>query len=215
MHHRKRAVVVSTNMGSEHRLPSRQIDASLSPFSTADPKDDDIQSIVEDLMSIAIINPEHAKTIQPAIDLWTFTSARKAKAAIITWSLMMATRSTNRGEKYCLALASTQATDTSQHLDEELPTGSIGGKDNGEWSLSDKTELEPRVPGVEEAFVLRVLKNRCWALTAAEDERALEGAYWLARILGETYQNVAEFMYVGEKFESGYCIPTIRWLRCV
>ena len=42
MHHRKRAVVVSTNMGSEHRLPSRQIDPSLSPFSTADPKDDDI-----------------------------------------------------------------------------------------------------------------------------------------------------------------------------
>ena len=119
-------------------------------------------------MSIAIINPEHAKTIQPAIDLWTFTSVRKAKAAIITWSLMMATRSTNRGEKYCLALASTQATDTSQHLDEELPTGSIGGKDNGEWPLSDETELEPRVPGVEEAFVLRVLKNQCWALSAAE-----------------------------------------------
>ena len=71
-------------------------------------------------------------------------------------------------EKYCLALASTQATDTSQHLDEELPTGSIGGKDNGEWPLSDETELEPRVPGVEEAFVLRVLKNQCWALSAAE-----------------------------------------------
>jgi len=88
-------------------------------------------------------------------------------------------------------------------------------KDNGEWPLSDETELEPRVPGVEEAFVLRVLKNQCWALTAAEDERALEGAYWLARILGEPYQNVAEFMYVGEKFESGYCIPKIRWLRCV
>jgi hypothetical protein len=48
-----RAVVVSTNMGSEHRSPSRQIDASLSPFSTAVPKDDDIHSIVEDLMSIA------------------------------------------------------------------------------------------------------------------------------------------------------------------
>jgi len=209
MHHRKRAVVVSTDIGSEHRLPSRQIDASLSPFSTADPKDDDIQSIVEDLMSIAIINPEHAKTIQPAIDLWTFTMARKAKAAIITWSLMMATRSTNRGEKYCLALASTQATDTSQHLDEELPTGSIGGKDNGEWSISDKTELEPRVPGVEEAFVLRVLKNRCWALTAAEDERALEGAYWLARILGETYQNLAEFCTLGGSFKVGTVFPRV------
>ena len=98
MLHRKRAVAVSSNMGSEHRLLSRQIDASLSPFLTAVPKDDDIQSIVEDLMSIAIINPEHAKTIQPANDLWTFTMARKAKAAIITWSLMMATRSTNRGE---------------------------------------------------------------------------------------------------------------------
>jgi len=99
MHHRKRAVVVSTNMGSEHRSPSRQIDASLAPFSTAVPKDDHIQSIVEDLMSIARINPEHAKTIQPAIDWWTFTMARNAKAAVITWSLTMATRSTIRGEK--------------------------------------------------------------------------------------------------------------------
>jgi hypothetical protein len=99
--------------------------------------------------------------------------------------------------------------------DEELPTGSIGGEGNGEWSLSDKAEPKPRVPGVEEAFALSVLKSQCWAVTAAEDVRALEGAFWLARLLEEPYQNAAEFMYVGEKFESEYCIPKTHWLRCV
>jgi len=83
------------------------------------------------------------------------------------------------------------------------------GKDNGEWSLSDKTELEPRVPGVEEAFVLRVLKNRCWALTAAENERALEGAYWLARILAETYQNVAEFCSLERSLKVSTVFPRL------
>ena len=65
------------------------------------------------------------------------------------------------------------------------------------------------------AFVLSVHKNQCWAVTAAEDERALEGTYWLARVLEEPYQNTAEFMYAGEKFESGYYIAKIHWLRCV
>jgi hypothetical protein len=69
------------------------------------------------------------------------------------------------------------------------------------------------MPDAEEAFLLSVLKNQCWAVTAAEDEMALEGApllNLLARILEEMYQNTAEYMLVGERFESGYCNLKIR-----
>lgn len=65
------------------------------------------------------------------------------------------------------------------------------------------------------AFVLNVHKHQFWAVTAAEDERAAEGEYWLARILDEPYQNSAEFMYAGERFETGYYVARIHWLRCV
>jgi hypothetical protein len=65
------------------------------------------------------------------------------------------------------------------------------------------------------AFVLKIHKNQTWAVTAAEGERAAEANYWLARILEEPYRNPVEFMYAGEKYETGYCIAKIRWLRCV
>jgi len=39
------------------------------------------------------------------------------------------------------------------------------------------------------AFFTGVKKNTIWAVNAAEDERATEGRYWLARILEEPYQN--------------------------
>ena len=65
------------------------------------------------------------------------------------------------------------------------------------------------------AFVTGVKKNTTWAVTAAEDERATEGRYWLARILEAPYQNPEEFLYCGERFEKGYYIAKIHWLRCV
>ena len=65
------------------------------------------------------------------------------------------------------------------------------------------------------AFVTGVKKNETWAVIAAEDERATEGRYWLARILEDPYQNPEAFLHCGERFEKGYYIAKIHWLRCV
>ena len=64
-------------------------------------------------------------------------------------------------------------------------------------------------------FVTGVEKNSTWAVAAAEDERAAEGRYWLARIVEAPYQNPQEFMHCGEKFEKDFYIAKIHWLRCV
>jgi len=43
------------------------------------------------------------------------------------------------------------------------------------------------MPDGEETLASSVQKNGRWAVTAAEDERALEGTYWLVRILEEPH----------------------------
>ena len=65
------------------------------------------------------------------------------------------------------------------------------------------------------AFFTGVKKNTASAVNAAEDERATEGRYWLARILEEPYQSPQELLYCGERSEKGYYIAKIHWLRCV
>ena len=65
------------------------------------------------------------------------------------------------------------------------------------------------------AFVTGVSKGQVWAVAAAEDERAEEGRYWLARIVEAPYQNPAEFVYRGERLEKDFYIAKIHWLRCV
>lgn len=50
-------------------------------------------------------------------------------------------------------------------------------------------------------------------MIAAEDERATEGRYWLARILEDPYPD--EFLHCCERFEEGYKITKSHWLRCV
>jgi hypothetical protein len=68
------------------------------------------------------------------------------------------------------------------------------------------------------AFVIGVNKNQTCAVTAVEDKRAAEGRYYLARIVGTPYQNPAEFMHAGERFEKDVYIAKtcakICWLRC-
>ena len=64
-------------------------------------------------------------------------------------------------------------------------------------------------------FVKGVEKDSTWAVAAAEEERAAEGRYWLARIVDQPYQNPQEFMYCGERFEKDYYIAKIHWLRCI
>ena len=53
-------------------------------------------------------------------------------------------------------------------------------------------------------FVKGVEKDSTWAVAAAEEERAAEGRYWLARIVDQPHQNPQEFMYCGERFEKDY-----------
>ena len=53
-------------------------------------------------------------------------------------------------------------------------------------------------------FVKGVEKDSTWEVAAAEEERAVEGRYWLARIVDQPYQNPQEFMYCGERFEIDY-----------
>merc|ERR1712070_175579 len=65
------------------------------------------------------------------------------------------------------------------------------------------------------AFVAGVEKGTTWAVAAAEDERAVEGRYYLAHMLEAPYQNPQEFMYCGELFDKDYYIAKIHWLRCV
>jgi len=87
-----------------------------------------------------------------------------------------------------------------------------------------KTVEVPRPKGkrsvVTQALALPIFaggveQGETWAVNAAAEARATEGAYWLARMLEKPYQNPQEFMNCGERFERGYYIAKIHWLRCV
>ena len=54
------------------------------------------------------------------------------------------------------------------------------------------------------AFVAGIEKGATWAVAAAEDARAAEGGYWLARMVETPYQNPQEFMYCGERIDKEY-----------
>jgi hypothetical protein len=66
------------------------------------------------------------------------------------------------------------------------------------------------------AFVAGIEKGAAWAVAAAEDARAAEGRYWLARMVETPYQNPQEFMYCGERTDKDYvlhCQDTLAALR--
>ena len=65
------------------------------------------------------------------------------------------------------------------------------------------------------AFVAGIEKGTTWAVAAAEDARAAEGKYWLARMVETPYQNPQEFTYCGELIDKDCYIAKIHWLRCV
>lgn len=65
------------------------------------------------------------------------------------------------------------------------------------------------------AFAAGIEKGQTWAVAAAEDERAAEGRYWLARMMEAPYQNPQQFMYCGELIDKDYYIAKVHWLRCV
>ena len=71
--------------------------------------------------------------------------------------------------------------------------------------------LEQQHVGVARA----VEKGTTWAVAAAEDERAVEGRYYLVRMWEAPYQNPQEFMYCGEFFDKDCYFAKIHRLRCV
>jgi hypothetical protein len=64
-------------------------------------------------------------------------------------------------------------------------------------------------------FVAGRKKGTMWAVAAAEDTRAAEGRYWLARMAEAPYQNPQKIMHCGERIDKDYYIAKIHWLRCV
>ena len=64
------------------------------------------------------------------------------------------------------------------------------------------------------AFVAGIEKGTTWAVAAAEDARAAEGRYWLARMVETPYQNPQEFMYCGERIDKGYYTTLPRYTGC-
>ena len=65
------------------------------------------------------------------------------------------------------------------------------------------------------AFAAGIEKGTTQAVAAAEDERAAEGRYRMARMVEAPYQNPQEFMYCGERTDKNCCIAKVHWLRWV
>eukprot|EP00326_Haptolina_ericina_P039827 CAMPEP_0181234846 /NCGR_PEP_ID=MMETSP1096-20121128/37213_1 /TAXON_ID=156174 ORGANISM="Chrysochromulina ericina, Strain CCMP281" /NCGR_SAMPLE_ID=MMETSP1096 /ASSEMBLY_ACC=CAM_ASM_000453 /LENGTH=271 /DNA_ID=CAMNT_0023329693 /DNA_START=295 /DNA_END=1110 /DNA_ORIENTATION=+ len=60
-------------------------------------------------------------------------------------------------------------------------------------------------------FAEQLEKDMVVAVNAADDERFLEGSYWLALLLGGAFQCPEQMVHATDVFEAGWLVVRVRW----
>ena len=62
-------------------------------------------------------------------------------------------------------------------------------------------------------FAEQLEKGSLVAVNAAEDERQLEGNYWLALLLGGAFVCPEQMVHATDVFEAGWLVVRVRWYQ--